>query len=168
MHSSVVDYVQAAANRLDLPSGAWVLDVGSYDVNGTPRRIFSNQSYIGFDVRPGPGVDVVSTSGDFTRCGPEMDLVLCLETLEHSWRPWRVINQIPLVLKPGGTAIITTRTFDLLGCFPYHAHPADRWRFSVEVVVLMCLDAGLDVRSTDPDPAGHGVFITATRPRLVP
>ncbi|MDB0050250.1 hypothetical protein N9F31_02215, partial [Pseudomonadales bacterium] len=37
-----------------------VLEIGSYDVNGSIRSLFNAQNYVGVDLVEGPGVDVVA------------------------------------------------------------------------------------------------------------
>lgn len=60
-----------------------VIEVGSYDVNGSVRPLFPEaDSYIGLDRRAGPGVDVVADALTYTPDGP-VDLVVCCEVLEH-------------------------------------------------------------------------------------
>ena len=41
-----------------------ILDVGSYDVNGTMKPIFEKGQYIGLDMEEGPNVDIVGVSHD--------------------------------------------------------------------------------------------------------
>ena len=36
-----------------------ILDIGSYDVNGTVKKIFPLNKYLGIDLAKGPNVDVV-------------------------------------------------------------------------------------------------------------
>jgi hypothetical protein len=48
------------ANR-SLISGAKVLEIGSYDVNGSLRSLFAKAGeYTGVDLKEGPGVDLVA------------------------------------------------------------------------------------------------------------
>ena len=52
-----VEWVKAAFP--DSFKGKRVLEVGSLDINGSVRGYFQDCEYIGLDVGPGPGVDVV-------------------------------------------------------------------------------------------------------------
>jgi Methyltransferase domain len=67
-------------------AGKRVLDVGSYEVNGSNRPLFTDCDYVGIDFRPGPGVDVVCKAHEF-RAEP-FDTIICTELLEHDvhWR----------------------------------------------------------------------------------
>jgi hypothetical protein len=43
----------------DFFAGKKVFEVGSVNINGSIRSFFENSEYLGIDVAPGPGVDVV-------------------------------------------------------------------------------------------------------------
>jgi SAM-dependent methyltransferase len=82
-----------------------VLDVGSYNVNGTYRPIFgSGYSYQGLDISPGPNVDIVANN--LYRWPVEdnfYDLVISGQCLEHVEAPWLWIDEVYRVCKPGGS-----------------------------------------------------------------
>lgn len=81
-----------------------VLDIGSLDINGTIRDLFFG-AYIGVDVAPGKGVDVVSLGHEFQ--SEPFDVVLSAETLEHDCFRALTIENMKLLLKPKGLLIIT-------------------------------------------------------------
>lgn len=61
-----------------------VLEIGSYDVNGSVRSNFRDaQEYIGVDLIPGPSVDVVS-KGHLYVSDNKFDIVLSVESFEHN------------------------------------------------------------------------------------
>lgn len=60
-----------------------VVEFGSRDVNGSVRPFIRADEYVGVDIAPGPGVDVVSAAEDY-RGERYADLVVCCETLEHA------------------------------------------------------------------------------------
>jgi len=64
MTSNCMAFVQRAVN--EYPIKGDVLEVGSYDVNGSVRPIFSDRErfphYTGVDMRAGPGVDRVAVA----------------------------------------------------------------------------------------------------------
>ena len=60
-----------------------VLELGSYDVNGSVKEIFTEcDEYIGVDLIDGPGVDIVYDGYDLN-LGKKFDLVISCEMLEH-------------------------------------------------------------------------------------
>lgn len=123
-----------------------VLDVGSYDVNGTARVLFSRcETYTGTDMQEGPGVDVVMNNAELLATfGPaRFDTVLCLECLEHDSMFWDTVGQIKRLVRPGGYVAISTPT---LG-FPYHAYPRDYWRFTLDAYKDVFF-AGMEVIDT--------------------
>lgn len=61
-----------------------VLEVGSLDINGSIRGMFTDCDYTGVDVGPGPGVDVVAHGEDLTYPARDFDTVLSLECFEHN------------------------------------------------------------------------------------
>lgn len=167
MHQSVMDWVGGVAAGLVLDPAAVILEVGSFDVNGSVRPIFAGYRYLGVDVRPGRGVDrVVHWSDDYRRLGP-FDVVVCTEVLEHANHPWQLVDHMGAALAPGGHLILTCRGFDERGCFPVHDHPVDLWRFSLRALVGIVAAAGLDVFDARPDPAAPGWFVLARRPPTV-
>lgn len=88
MHREVMDWLtQIKAAHPALFAGRRVLDVGSYDVNGTARGFFDGGEYVGLDFRAGPGVDVVSLAHEY-QDDAGFDVVMSLLMLEHDphWR----------------------------------------------------------------------------------
>lgn len=95
------------------------LDIGGADVNGSARRWFPDSTtWIGLDIAPGPGVDIVADATTWrgeSSIGypvaawplPAFDIVLCTELLEHVERWPAVLETIHAALVPGGYAFIT-------------------------------------------------------------
>lgn len=109
------------------PHGAGrVLEVGAYNVNGSPRSVFEPLAteYIGTDMQTGPGVDVVvNNSRLLDYFDQSFDTVICCECLEHDPFFHRTVEALRRLNK--GRLIITTPTFG----FPLHRYPKDYWRF---------------------------------------
>lgn len=127
-----------------LMSPGRVLEVGSLDVNGTPRYLFENASteYIGTDMSAGNGVDRILNNKRLleTFGASSFDTVICCEVLEHDDLFWDTVSQIRDIVKPGGYLVITTPTY----CFPVHRFPRDYWRFG-EDAYHECFFAGWEV-----------------------
>ena len=66
------------ANRL-AARGSTVLEVGSYDVNGSIRSVFEVSDYLGIDLVEGPGVDVVGDLRKLDFNSKKFDFVLSSE-----------------------------------------------------------------------------------------
>ena len=81
----------ALVDRTFLPKGKTgfgVLEIGSYDVNGSARSVFPGARYVGVDLCEGPGVDLVSSGHEVAFPSETFDLVLSMECFEHNpyWR----------------------------------------------------------------------------------
>jgi hypothetical protein len=81
-----------------------VVDIGSYDVNGTYRDLISG-TYIGVDIVPGPNVDVLMGSTEWKDLW-DVDAVISGQTLEHVADIPALMDGIQGVLKPGGILCI--------------------------------------------------------------
>ena len=103
-----------------------VLDVGSYDVNGTfrPLVIRRGWAYTGLDTMQGPNVDVVTADPyRFPLPDGAYDVVISGSTMEHVQSIWLWIVELARVLRPGGFLAIHTHWK-----FPLHQYPLDCWR----------------------------------------
>lgn len=87
-----------------------VLEIGSWDTNGSVRNIFSNCIYTGVDISEGPGVDIVCEGQNLEFDDMHFDTVISCECFEHNpyWKE-TFLNMIRM-LKPGGLCLITCAT----------------------------------------------------------
>jgi len=104
-----------------------ILDVGSYDVNGTMKPIFEKGQYIGLDMEDGPNVDIVGVSHDIPFEKDEFDIVISSSCFEHDDMFWISFQEMCRVLKPGGYMYIQAPSNG-----PYHGWPGDNWRFYID------------------------------------
>ena len=165
MHDSVLKFVEAAVAAEHFTDRT-VLEVGSYNVNGSARDLIAPvaKAYLGVDLVPGPGVDQVRDGEALPAgWGWSFGATVCTEALEHAMRPWRVVDELIRVLMHGSVALITVRGFNESGAFPFH-NPPDRWRVSVDGMVAMVTDAGAQVLEVASDPQAPGVFCLARKP----
>jgi SAM-dependent methyltransferase len=102
-------------------SGEYTLDLGCG--LGMYRELFPNR--VGFDIAPGPAVDVVGDAHALPFPDGTFDRILCTEVLEHLHTPHTAIAEMQRVLKPGGTLILTTPFV-----FPLHDAPHDYYRYT--------------------------------------
>lgn len=154
MHASVMTWIGQQAAGL---SGS-TLEVGSLDVNGSVRSLFGDP-YVGVDMRPGPGVDVVATADALPFDDASFDVVVSTEMLEHDPSPWLSLAEMGRVLRPGGHLLLTTRG----NGFGEHHEPSDFWRF-----MPASRDRLLELANCDPvalalDPEVPGVFVHGLR-----
>jgi SAM-dependent methyltransferase len=164
MHPSVLEFLKRALPG-DVIPGKSILEVGSQNVNGSPRDVLpwkTASRYVGVDGGPGTDVDIVCDASDLVKRFGEnaFDIVISTEMLEHA-KEWQVaVTQMKRVLKPEGTLIITTRSPG----FPYHAYPNDYWRFTKEDFRKIFSDMKpMDV-CDDYSPTTPGVFLFAVKP----
>ncbi len=85
-----------------------VLDVGSYDVNGSFKETIPEAwTYIGLDRVDGPNVDrLVDDLYTFPIKDNSVDLVVSSDTFQYVRNPFKMMESIHKCLKPGGTVII--------------------------------------------------------------
>jgi SAM-dependent methyltransferase len=159
MHSSVMTWVAQQVNHLSLAQRQ-TLEVGSLNVNGSARELF-NGHYIGVDMRPGPGVDIVRNAHDLTlQFGTHaFEAIVCTEMLEHDDQPWTSVEQMHEVAAPSAVLLLTARGYDQRGCFPLHDYPSDLWRFSAQGMRALLEHGGWHVESVQADPEAPGVFV---------
>ena len=65
-------------------TGARVLEVGSLDINGSVRDLFTNCDYTGVDLCDGPGVDLVAQGQDLDFPTGHFDVTISAECFEHN------------------------------------------------------------------------------------
>ena len=81
--------------------------------------------YIGLDVEPGPGVDVVIKPGaPLPLASDSADIVLASSMLEHDSFFWETFLEMMRVVKPQGVLYINVPSNG-----KYHRYPIDNWRF---------------------------------------
>lgn len=93
-----------------------VLEVGSKNINGSPRKYFWFCKYTGIDLSEGSGVDEVIDICDmsFTSNYEEWDVVISTEMLEHCEHWQKALERMFHFLKPNGLLLITCASDDRL------------------------------------------------------
>lgn len=117
-----------AAETLECP--APIVEFGAYQVDGQEgfadlRSLFPGRKYIGCDMRPGPGVDLVEDVTAINLPDGSAGTVLCIETFEHVFEVRRGFDEVFRLLKPGGVFVITSPLN-----FRIHGYPDDYWRMT--------------------------------------
>lgn len=120
----------------DLGEGAVILDIGAKTARG--KYAFGSPpegaKVLALDIEEGPGVDIVADAHNMPVVEDNsVDCVITVSTLEHVVDPFRVMEEVYRVLKPGGYVYVSVPFI-----FPFHADPSDYYRFSAEGVDLLC------------------------------
>lgn len=87
-----------------------VLEVGSLDINGSIRDFFSDCEYIGLDIAPGKGVDIVCEGQDYDEPDESFDTACSAECFEHNpyWK--ETFENMIRMCKKGGLVFFTCAT----------------------------------------------------------
>lgn len=110
-HLQQQQFCNSVKNRFpDFFHGAFVLDVGSLDINGNNQYLFQGGNYIGVDVAIGNNVDVVSKGHGLMLPDATFDVVISTECFEHDQYYIDTIRNIVRMLKPGGMFLFTCAT----------------------------------------------------------
>lgn len=121
-------------------SGATVVDIGSYDVNGNYRGLFVG-GYTGVDIQAGPNVDVLMDSSEWKKL-KDVDVVISGQTLEHVADIPKLMASIFSVLKPGGLLCMIAPSQG-----ERHDYPIWVGNFSVERMTEAVEGAGFEIIS---------------------
>ncbi len=116
--------------------------------------------YVGVDISPGPGVDVVCPAEQAAdRLGRDsFDLVICTETLEHI-RDWRAaVRNLKALCRQGGLLLVTAPSRG----YPYHGAPFDYWRYELDDLRAIFDDC--EVVAIQRDPVRGGSLLLARKP----
>src|SRR3954470_13309311 len=121
-------FCRLGAETFDCPGP--VYEFGSYQVEGQLdyadlRSLFPARSYVGCDMRAGPGVDRVEDVSAMSLADGVAGTVLCIETFEHVFEVRRAFDEVYRVLEPGGLFVITSPLN-----FRIHGYPDDYWRMT--------------------------------------
>jgi SAM-dependent methyltransferase len=128
-------------NALEHPR---LLEVGSRARSGNVRtQFFPHTEYVGYDVLPGPNVQVVGDAHELSKHFPasHFDAALSVAVFEHIAMPWKVVLELNRVLKPGALVCVLTHP-----TYPPHDRPWDFWRFNPQAFdVLFSAPSGFEL-----------------------
>jgi SAM-dependent methyltransferase len=120
-----------------VPDGSSVLDIGSYNVNGTYTPIFIGCDYVGFDIRSGDNVDIV----DWKLIeNDSFDFVISGQTFEHVEDDLKLMGEIRRALKPGGVCCIIAPSTG-----SSQDYPSGYRRYQPEDMIKLSDSVGLEV-----------------------
>lgn len=104
-----------------------VLDVAPQDHEGA-KPYFKYAKVETLDIDPDSGATYIADlcqNNEKIIPSNKFDVIICTEVLEHTKQPFDAVNELKRILKPGGTALVST---------PYnlriHGPLPDCWRFT--------------------------------------
>ena len=109
-HQSQIDFMLSVKEKFpEKFKNCRVLDIGSLDLNGNNRYLFTNYKYVGVDIGYGENVDVVCSGHKFVD-NYGFDVVISTECLEHD-KYWKdtFLNMINLT-RPNGLVLMSCAT----------------------------------------------------------
>jgi SAM-dependent methyltransferase len=117
-HPEQLGFFAAVADaNAELVEQAAVIEIGAYDVNGSVRQLFGTaRNYVGADICPGPGVDVVGYGHELDYPDGSFDLALSSECFEHDPYWAKTLAAMSRMVRPGGLVAFSCAT----GAFPEH------------------------------------------------
>ena len=109
-HKEQQDFCNEVKKRYpDYFDGVTAIDIGSLDVNGNNRGLFTNSEYVGLDIAEGKNVDVVSIAHKW-KSPRKFDTVLSTEALEHDMHYDKTLRRMAGLTKSGGLMFFTAAT----------------------------------------------------------
>lgn len=153
MHQSSLEHVRRLVDRhLADRASLQVIDIGSYDVNGSYKPFFDRPGwhYAGVDLTPGPNVDVVLASPyRLPQASHSVDVIVSGQAFEHVEFFWLTWLEMVRVLRPGGLIFLLAPSRG-----PEHRYPQDCWRFYPDGFRALAAWGALDLLevSTDWEP----------------
>ena len=147
MHQSSLDKMKNFSEKYLFPfrsQNIRILDLGSQNIGGSYRSIFSNPNwkYIGADLLEGENVDLVLKDPYKWNeiDSSEFDVVISGQAFEHIEFFWLTICEISRILKPGGFCCIIAPSSG-----HEHRYPVDCWRFYPDGFSALAHYGNLDV-----------------------
>jgi SAM-dependent methyltransferase len=154
MHVSSLEHVDRLVRKyLTGAPNQHVVDLGSYDVNGSYKPFFSQPgwTYTGVDLAAGPNVDVVLTSPyRLPLPSHSADVMVSGQAFEHIEYFWLTWLEMARVLKPGGLIFLLapSRGYE-------HRYPQDCWRFYPDSYRALAKYAGMELLEVTTDWEPH-------------
>lgn len=154
MHQSSLEHIQNLVRQhLDRHASLTVMDIGSYDVNGSYKQFFDapDWTYKGVDLAAGPNVDVVLSSPyRLPFQSHSVDVIVSGQAFEHIEFFWLTWLEMTRILKPGGLIFLVAPSRG-----PEHRYPQDCWRFYPDGYRALASFGGLELVSANTDWESH-------------
>ncbi len=110
-HVEQQQFCKSVQNKFsDFFKNKFVLDIGSFDINGNNQEYFDNSNYIGVDIASGRNVDIISKGHELGFPDKTFDIIISTECFEHDQYYEKTIRNIYRMLKDGGLFIFSCAT----------------------------------------------------------
>lgn len=110
-HQEQLNFIRTTSESLTKDySNHKILEIGSFDVNGSIRQFFENSTYVGVDLTEGPGVDIVCEGNKLNHPDNTYDVTLSCECFEHNPHWGETFSNMYRMTKPGGIVVFTCAT----------------------------------------------------------
>lgn len=103
MHTQQRTWAESIKNKFpDYFNGTRVLEIGAANINGSVRELFQNCEYIGIDVAPYSGVDIVTVAHEYDQIDGYFDVVCSTSELEHDMYWEKTLMKMVNLTRIGG------------------------------------------------------------------
>jgi SAM-dependent methyltransferase len=125
-------------STLNLVSNLDYQNLDAVEISGKKWLDFKFKTYKNYFY---PSFDICNVSSEYQNTA---DIVLIEQVLEHVKNPWKAIENIKKILRPGGYILVTTPFF-----LKVHGAPMDYWRWTKDGLSAMLEDSGLIVENAE-------------------
>ena len=149
MHISSLENMDRALGYYSKEVKGTIIDIGAMNVNGSYRELFGGDvNYIGLDLEPGPGVDIVLDDPYILPFeSNSVDLVISGQMLEHCAFFWKTFEEISRILSKNGVCImIAPSSGPAHYKVDYYRFYSDAWSAIAEWSKLNIVDQWIDKR----------------------
>ena len=154
MHQSSLEHIEFQVRaHLNRQATLKIIDIGSYDVNGSYKTFFDapGWQYVGVDLTGGPNVDVVLDSPyRLPFKSHSVDVIVSGQAFEHIEFFWLTWLEMTRILKPGGYIFLVAPSRG-----PEHRFPQDCWRFYPDSYRSLASFGGLNLLHVSTDWLPH-------------
>lgn len=110
-HPAQMNFIRSLSMSFpDHFKGRKVLEIGSLDINGSVRAFFKDCDYLGLDVAPGKGVDLVCEGQNFEGPDASFDVTISCECFEHNPEWIATFKNMIRLTRSRGLVIMTCAT----------------------------------------------------------
>ncbi len=133
----------------------FILDAGGGD--GRYRGFFKDKRYLAVDLglerSSSKGLDAVSDICNLPFKDSSIDNIICIEVIEHTFEPEKMLKELNRTLKKGGKLLLTSPL-----CWAEHMQPYDFYRYTRFSLSKMLEKSGFKIKEISPR-GGHFILI---------